>query len=92
MSDAWNSAYSGGAHDLTVHGPNGFLRTFRSPGSTVGPEVTARHNDGSGNLDLTLTNPGDTEVRLTLSNADAYGERSSRSRSGPARRCRAPWT
>ncbi|MYR11268.1 DUF756 domain-containing protein, partial [Streptomyces sp. SID724] len=73
VSDAWNSAYSGGSHDLTVHGPNGFLRTFRSPGSAVGPEVTARHNDGSGNLDLTLTNRGATEVRLTLSNAGAYG-------------------
>ncbi|MEU6617542.1 phosphocholine-specific phospholipase C [Streptomyces parvus] len=73
ITDAWNSAYSGGTHDLTVHGPGGFLRTFRSPGSTVGPEVTARHNDGSGNLDLTLTNPGDSEVRLTLANAAAYG-------------------
>ncbi len=73
VTDAWNSAYSGGSHDLTVHGPNGFLRTFRSPGSTAGPEVTARHNGGSGNLDLTIGNAGDAEVRLTLANADAYG-------------------
>ncbi|MBK3588873.1 DUF756 domain-containing protein, partial [Streptomyces sp. MBT57] len=71
LTDSWNSAYSGGSHDLTVHGPNGFLRTFRSPGATVGPEATARHNATNGNLDLTLTNSGTTDGVLTI--ADAYG-------------------
>ncbi|MBT3100454.1 phospholipase domain-containing protein, partial [Streptomyces sp. CBG30] len=71
LTDRWNSAYSGGSHDLTVHGPNGFLRTFRSPGATAGPEAAARHNATSGNLDLTLTNPGATDAVLTIT--DTYG-------------------
>ncbi|WP_434094503.1 phospholipase domain-containing protein [Streptomyces jumonjinensis] len=28
VTDTWNSAYSHGAHDLSVHGPNGFLCRF----------------------------------------------------------------
>ncbi|MFI8435307.1 phosphocholine-specific phospholipase C [Streptomyces sp. NPDC079020] len=73
VSDTWNSAYSKGTHDLTVHGPNGFLRTFRCPAKTAGAEVTARHNAGTGNLDLTFTNAGSTDARLTVANA--YGGR-----------------
>ncbi|UNO42999.1 phospholipase C, phosphocholine-specific [Streptomyces sp. MST-110588] len=71
LSDTWNTAYSQGVYDLTVHGPNGFLRTFRGPGKTAGPEVTARHNAGTGHLDLVLTNAGGTACRLTVENA--YG-------------------
>ncbi|MFM9373617.1 phosphocholine-specific phospholipase C [Streptomyces sp. Da 82-17] len=70
IADTWNAQYSDGVHDLTVHGPNGFLRTFRGPGTTAGPEVTARHV-ADGTLALTLTNAGTTEARLTLT--DAYG-------------------
>lgn len=43
LADSWNTAYSKAVTDLTVHGPNGFLRTFRAAGKTAGPEVTARH-------------------------------------------------
>lgn len=69
LSDTWNTAYSHGSYDLTVHGPNGFLRAFRGTGATAGPEVRARHaGDG---LDLTLTNAGAGACRLTLTNA--YG-------------------
>ncbi|MFD5101474.1 phosphocholine-specific phospholipase C [Streptomyces albidochromogenes] len=71
ISDTWNSAYSKGTHHFTVHGPNGFLRTFRSPAKTACPEATARHNATTGNLDLTLTNPAATTARLTVTNA--YG-------------------
>ncbi|MEU1116631.1 MULTISPECIES: phosphocholine-specific phospholipase C [unclassified Streptomyces] len=71
VSDAWNSAYSGGAHDLSVFGPNGFLRTFKSPGKKAGPEVVARHDDKSGNIRLTLKNAGSADVNLTVTNA--YG-------------------
>ncbi|CAM5616035.1 phosphocholine-specific phospholipase C [Streptomyces xanthochromogenes] len=73
IADAWNTAYSSGATNLSVFGPNGFLRTFRSPGKTAGPEVTARHNAGTGNLDLTMTNAGKTTVHLKVANAAAYG-------------------
>ncbi|MFF8603928.1 phosphocholine-specific phospholipase C [Streptomyces sp. NPDC015232] len=70
ISDTWNTKYSKGTTDLTVHGPNGFLRRFRSPGKTATPEVTARHNATTGALDLTLTNAGPT---TTVTVANAYG-------------------
>ncbi|QES05965.1 phospholipase C, phosphocholine-specific [Streptomyces venezuelae] len=70
ISDTWNTTYSKGVTDLTVHGPNGFVRRFRSPGKTAVPEVTARHNATTGQLDLTFTNAG-TTATVTLTNA--YG-------------------
>ncbi|MFF3490556.1 phosphocholine-specific phospholipase C [Streptomyces sp. NPDC002795] len=74
VSDSWNTDYSKGTYDLTVHGPNGFLRAFRGPGTTKAPEVTARHVADSGNLSLTMTNPTDTAAHLTVT--DAYGDKS----------------
>ncbi|MEU6552275.1 phosphocholine-specific phospholipase C [Streptomyces sp. NPDC046915] len=71
VSDTWNSAYSGGSHDLTVHGPNGFLRAFKGSGKTAGAEVTARHT-GDG-IQLTFTNQGSGAARLKLVNG--YGGR-----------------
>ncbi|MFD7292966.1 phosphocholine-specific phospholipase C [Streptomyces sp. NPDC059897] len=71
VSDSWNTEYSEGTYDLTVHGPNGFLRAFRGPGAAKAPEVTARHAADSGNLALTMTNPTDAAVHLGVSNA--YG-------------------
>ncbi|MEV0091027.1 phosphocholine-specific phospholipase C [Streptomyces sp. NPDC050738] len=71
ISDTWNAAYSKGSYDLTAHGPNGFLRTFKGPGSTAGPEVKARHIAASGNVELTLTNAGTAAVSLKITNA--YG-------------------
>ncbi|MET9662451.1 phosphocholine-specific phospholipase C [Streptomyces sp. NPDC006510] len=69
VSDSWNSVYSGGSYDLTAHGPNGFLRTFKGNNKAAEPEVTARHDVG--NLKLTLTNPSTAEAHLTVANA--YG-------------------
>ncbi|MFG2226832.1 phosphocholine-specific phospholipase C [Streptomyces sp. NPDC048644] len=69
LSDTWNTAYSKDGYDLTVHGPNGFLRTFRGPGKTAGPEVTARH-DAAGAVELTLTNAGAADCVLTV--AESY--------------------
>ncbi|WP_328535838.1 phosphocholine-specific phospholipase C [Streptomyces sp. NBC_00344] len=72
ISDTWNTAYSKGSYDLSVSGPNGFLRTFRGPGSTAGPEVSARHDGtGSGCVELTMTNSGSSDCHLTVTNA--YG-------------------
>ncbi|MFI6253650.1 phosphocholine-specific phospholipase C [Streptomyces sp. NPDC051016] len=69
VSDTWNTAYSNGSYDLTVHGPNGFLRTFQGPGKVAGPEVTAR--PVGDDIELTLTNKGSGTVKLTL--AGGYG-------------------
>ncbi|MFG2480868.1 phosphocholine-specific phospholipase C [Streptomyces fagopyri] len=71
VSDTWNSAYSNGSYDLTVHGPNGFLRVFKGPGKAVGPEVTARHVGED--VELTFTNKGAGTVDLKLT--DGYGGR-----------------
>ncbi|MFF3397651.1 phosphocholine-specific phospholipase C [Streptomyces sp. NPDC002659] len=71
ISDTWNTTYSNGVYDLSVHGPNGFLRTFKGPGNTAGPEVTARHIASSGSIRLTMTNTGSTTCRLTMT--QAYG-------------------
>ncbi|MGM9383291.1 phosphocholine-specific phospholipase C [Streptomyces antibioticus] len=62
VSDTWNSAYSGGSYDLTVHGPNGFLRTFRGTGT--GPEVTARHVGDDVRLTFTHRGTGTAVLRL----------------------------
>ncbi|MGW1225924.1 phosphocholine-specific phospholipase C [Streptomyces sp. NPDC002530] len=72
LADRWNTLYSGGVTDLTVHGPQGFLRAFRAAGRAAGPEVTARHNASTGGLDLVLSNGGTATVRLTLRHAAAY--------------------
>ncbi|MFJ6895334.1 phosphocholine-specific phospholipase C [Streptomyces hokutonensis] len=69
VSDTWNSAYSGGSYDLTVHGPNGFLRVFKGPGKSAGPEVTAR--DCGDDVELTFTNKGSGTVQLRVANG--YG-------------------
>ncbi|WP_037863204.1 phosphocholine-specific phospholipase C [Streptomyces sp. NRRL S-340] len=69
VSDTWNSVYSGGSYDLSVHGPNGFLRVFKGPGRTAGPEVTAR--PAGDDIELTFTNRGSKTVDLAV--ADGYG-------------------
>ncbi|MFC7814560.1 phosphocholine-specific phospholipase C [Streptomyces sp. NPDC057367] len=71
IADTWNSAYSDGSYDLTVHGPNGFLRAFRGPNKVTGCEVTARHTGDD--LRLTLTNAGSGTARLRVT--DGYGSR-----------------
>ncbi|MQY33541.1 Non-hemolytic phospholipase C [Streptomyces sp. RB17] len=69
LSDTWNSAYSGGVHDLAVHGPNGFLRVFKGKGKAAGPEATARHVGDD--LELTFTNKGSGTVKLKV--VSGYG-------------------
>ncbi|GLY87236.1 phosphocholine-specific phospholipase C [Actinoallomurus iriomotensis] len=60
-----------GAYDVTVHGPNGFLRRLRGPG-TAGPEVSARHDGTGERVRLVLTNSGNTIVRLTVEDAGGH--------------------
>ncbi|MFF8015014.1 phosphocholine-specific phospholipase C [Streptomyces sp. NPDC007929] len=69
LSDTWNSAYSGGSYDLTVHGPNGFVRVFRGANKVTGCEVTARHTGDD--IELTFTNQGPRTARLKLTSG--YG-------------------
>lgn len=71
VADTWNTRWSNGTTDLTVHGPNGFLRRFRGPGTTSAPEVTARHEAATGSLALTVTNPSAAATEVTV--AESYG-------------------
>ncbi|MFE2642756.1 phosphocholine-specific phospholipase C [Streptomyces nigra] len=71
IADTWNSAYSNGSYDLTVHGPAGFFRAFRGANAVAGPEVTARHRGDD--IELRFTNAGRSSVRLRI--ADGYGGR-----------------
>jgi phospholipase C len=61
-----------GTYDFTAHGPNGFLRQFKGSVGSTGPEVSARHDGSSGQVQLVLTNEGTATVRLTVT--DAYGK------------------
>ncbi|GHB81275.1 phospholipase C, phosphocholine-specific [Streptomyces cirratus] len=70
LSDTWSTSSSTGYQvNLSVWGPNGFLRTWKGPAKKAGPEVTARHDAATGNLKLTFTNSGTTAVNLTVTNA-----------------------
>ncbi|WP_030897426.1 phosphocholine-specific phospholipase C [Streptomyces sp. NRRL S-474] len=73
LSDTWNSAYSAGSYDLTVHGPNGFVRIFKGSNRAAGCEVTARHTGDD--IELVFTNKGSGTARLKLT--DGYGGRPS---------------
>ncbi|MFD3835751.1 phosphocholine-specific phospholipase C [Streptomyces sp. NPDC058642] len=71
IADTWNSAYSGGSYDLTAHGPNGFVRSFKGANKTAGPEITARHTGDD--VELTFTNKGVKTARLKVTSG--YGGR-----------------
>ncbi|MGW1374065.1 phosphocholine-specific phospholipase C [Streptomyces sp. NPDC002446] len=76
VSDTWSTASSDGTYDLTVHGPNGYLRSYRGSPAAAGPEVTGHHDKSSGRLKLTVANPGKADCHLTLTHA--YGGRTVR--------------
>jgi len=69
LTGVWDTAGTRGGYDLTVHGPNGYLRSFAGTVHGAGPEVTARHERGTGRVELTLVNDGASDVRFTVSEA-----------------------
>ncbi|WP_031480909.1 phosphocholine-specific phospholipase C [Streptomyces bicolor] len=71
IADTWNSAYSNGSYDLTVHGPAGFVRYFKGSNTAAGPEVTARPKGDD--IELTFTNKGTATAVLKVANG--YGGR-----------------
>jgi len=66
VHDTWHFS---DRYQLSVFGPNGFLREVAGAVGSAGPEVTARDTD-SGAVTLTVTNPTAAAVELTLH--DAY--------------------
>jgi phospholipase C len=75
LSDAWSMGTAG--YDLTVYGPNGFMRAFK--GGVDGRrsahlDIKAHHDERGGDLDLSILNLGSDEARIHV--VDNYtGER-----------------
>jgi phospholipase C len=63
---------------LSLHGPNGFLRGFRSKAGEAGPEASARFDPARGRLLVTLRNDGSSPVTVTVT-PKAYPKGQSRS-------------
>ncbi|THD61201.1 MAG: phospholipase C, phosphocholine-specific [Phenylobacterium sp.] len=66
-----------GRYDLTLYGPNGFLRSFRGEAGAPGPEASASFDAKTGRLLVTLKNSGSKPLSLDVA-PSAYVE-------GPAR-------
>ncbi|GAQ58993.1 phosphocholine-specific phospholipase C [Streptomyces acidiscabies] len=66
-----SDTFTGASYDLTVHGPAGFLRTFKGETAHTGPEVVARHVGD--HVELTFTNKSKDTVELRVT--DAYRSR-----------------
>ncbi|TLU74418.1 phosphocholine-specific phospholipase C [Lichenicoccus roseus] len=78
LSDTWRAAV-GGLYDLTVHGPNGYLRAFRgSVASFASANLAVQGSEDAANCGITLqvTNHGQFTVQLSV--ADAYTRLSAR--------------
>ncbi|HEX7639402.1 MAG TPA: phospholipase C, phosphocholine-specific, partial [Burkholderiaceae bacterium] len=74
LADTWTTATNGGVYDLSVSGPNGFLRRFSGDAGAHGiaPEVRCALPFGAADLlAITLVNGGSRPVTLTLS-SNAY--------------------
>ncbi|MFM0044945.1 DUF756 domain-containing protein [Paraburkholderia sediminicola] len=76
LSDTWawqKSATVPQAYDLTVLGPNGFIRRMASAGAvSATQEVTACYEITQGNLSLNLSNAGNVSSTFTIAD-NRYG-------------------
>ncbi|NID05126.1 phospholipase C, phosphocholine-specific [Luteibacter jiangsuensis] len=79
LSDHWTSLYSGNAYDLSVTGPNGFLRRFAGSQPTLGeharraqPEVRLANGGLDGLLRLVITNEGSRACVVTVTPSNDY--------------------
>jgi phospholipase C len=71
-----SGAWTGASYDLSVHGPNGFLRAFE--GSTGGArlDITASYDDGGNSITLNIANQ--TAQETTVQIEDAYSRKKNR--------------
>ncbi|SEV92997.1 phospholipase C, phosphocholine-specific [Luteibacter sp. 329MFSha] len=79
LHDTWTSLYSGGTYDLSVTGPNGFLRRFAGtqpadgePGRRAQPEVRIAQGELDGLFRLSIVNEGSRLCVVTVTPGDAY--------------------
>src|SRR5207249_3327490 len=77
LSDYWRAGSPAGAYDVSLYGPNGFLRRFRgnrvtaTTSGNANPEVKAGVDIAAGKLVLTMTNSGSAACTITVT-ANAY--------------------
>jgi len=70
LRDQW----AGGAYDLWVLGPNGFHRRYVGARAGGEPSVSSALDPRGQTISLTLSNPGDHEVALSVT-PGAYGDK-----------------
>ncbi len=81
LSDTWYpSAEDNDAYDLSVYGPNGFLRRSKGPFLNIGedrgdPQASFGVNPANGIVTLILGNSGDAPIDLVVTNAYANATR-----------------
>jgi phospholipase C len=82
-AETWT--WSTPTYELSVHGPNGFLRQFRGSTALTGPrpEVRVEYDIGGPGVVLYLSNTGTQACTLTVSD-NGYGAASSSHSVGPA--------
>src|SRR5262249_22588148 len=71
LSDTWNAARAGGdSYDLSVFGPNGFLRGFRGSlsSSKANLDVDVRYDPDHLEIELRITNRAGVACRVSLAN------------------------
>ncbi len=73
LPSSWSLAQTNqGRYDLSVFGPNGFLRTFRgslSPNAKTNLDVDSSYDTDGYNVVLRITNRGPVPCRATVANA-----------------------
>lgn len=70
LEDTWTSA--DGAHDLSIYGPNGFFRRYKSDGAGTDLRSKVHYEKDRNGITLSLKNKGKAECKLRI--ADAYGK------------------
>jgi phospholipase C len=89
LSDTWTVG-SGSGYDLSVHGPNGFFRSFKGAGgSQTRLDVRARYDERHHEIALDLTNHGAERIDVTV--ADRYSPRSATLSLKPGETKAQPW-
>jgi phospholipase C len=65
LSDMW-PIHKDGGYDLSVHGPNGFLRAFKGTGSGQSLDSSLVYDTGNYSVILRLRNRGSAEIKLQV--------------------------
>jgi phospholipase C len=99
LSDHWTSSYSGDAYDLTVIGPNGFLRQFSGAQPDTAsdrrhlalPEVSLVPGRRAGELHIVVSNDGGRPCAITIQANDYLHEPPRRYWLLPGQRVESHW-